>query len=76
MNGKIIWYRHHSGKDAAVQEHLKGKHREHCLCWQCKRLFPDEPELNCKIARILFALCQIHGIVTPVRECPVFAPVE
>lgn len=64
-------YDHH-GKDVMVRSDLKGKHREHCLCWDCTRFFPDVPEKNCKIARILYALCCIHGLCTPVWECPLF----
>ena len=67
---KIIEYNHH-GTNVKVQEHLKGKHRDHCLCWQnCKHFKAKEPEKNCEIARLLYAACIAFNIVTPVWECP------
>ena len=30
----IVKYKHH-GVNVSVREDLKGKHREHCLCWIC-----------------------------------------
>ena len=41
------------GKELNVQEHLLGKHREHCLCWfGCKHFKPNTPE-NCEVAQKL-----------------------
>jgi len=40
--GNIIKYIHH-GETVSVEKHLKGKHREHCLCWQnCKNFKPED----------------------------------
>jgi len=61
-------YNHH-GTVVTVQKGDKGKHRNHCLCWQCERFCPWDTRLNCSIARILFSLCVIFNIVTPVWEC-------
>lgn len=68
----IEWYEHH-GKKVAVEDFLKGKHRQHCLCWICDNFTPDNRETNCPIASKLFALCVEYNLVTPVYECPVFA---
>ena len=47
----------------------KGKHRDHCLCWQCGLFCPWDTKLNCTIANILYSLCVIFNTVTPVWEC-------
>ena len=56
----------------AVFEPDAGRHREHCLCYTCRRFMPntDDPRDNCPIANLVFAVCVAHGIVAPVRECP------
>ena len=60
----------HHGKQVVVISDLKGKHREHCLCFGgCKHFKPGEPD-NCEIANDNFQLCLKHNIVTPVFECP------
>ena len=67
----IVKYNHH-GVDVSVFDNLKGKHREHCLCFQqCKFFKPDTPE-NCTIAQANFKNCVRWSIVTPVYECPVY----
>jgi len=67
----ITLYEHH-GKEVFVEERLRGKHREHCLCHQCAFLDVEDRENNCPIARTLYAMCCEFNIVTPVWECPVF----
>ena len=66
--GRIIKYNHHSEEEVSVQEHLKGRHREHCLCHQNCRWFA--PHRICQISKILYELCINWNIVTPVWECP------
>jgi hypothetical protein len=57
------------GKELSVQEHLNGRHREHCLCWQnCKYFKPDTPE-NCDVAQKLYEFDKENGVTTPVWEC-------
>lgn len=71
-------YEHH-GALVAVQSHLKGRHTEHCLCYQgCVHFKPGKPG-NCEIAQANFETCVDHGLVLPVWECPkwsVIAPEE
>jgi len=69
----IIVYEHH-GNRVAVQEELKGTHREHCLCYGCDNFKPGTEE-NCDIAEAVYENCVDFGIVTPVWECPDFAKV-
>lgn len=69
--GKIIKYQHY-GVEVFVDEDLKGKHREHCLCFRCQRFNPDEPDQNCKIAELNYRNCRLNGLVLPVYECPEF----
>jgi len=69
-------YNHH-GEDVHVQPHLKGRHREHCLCYGCSKFTPaGEPGERCSIADDVFVNCQKHGIVSPIWECPNFEPKE
>lgn len=62
----------HFGHTVAVRADLKGRHQDHCLCWQgCSRLHPGQAK-NCAIAQALFELdCAAH-VITPVWECPHF----
>lgn len=68
--GIIDRYYHH-GEYVAVDLDLKGKHREHCLCFRCPRFKPDTPE-NCDIAELLFRIDVLFHLVTPVWECAKF----
>ena len=63
-------YEHHE-TEVSVQTHLEGKHREHCLCWQkCKFFKPEDRMGNCPIANLLFSVCVLCDLTTPVWECP------
>ncbi len=68
---KIERYNHH-GTWMAVRSNLKGKHREHCLCFICNKFDIKDREKNCPIANILYRLCVLTEIVTPVWECKGF----
>ncbi len=62
----------HHGRDVAVIRDFKGRHREMCLCFRgCDFFKPDHPD-NCGIAKANYELCQRHGLVAPVMECPRF----
>ena len=75
MAPNIVRYEHH-GWMVSVQDHLKGKHQEHCLCWRCKRFNPDEPQHHCPVARELFEFDVRNGCVTPMWECSIFVENE
>lgn len=69
-----IKYEHH-GINVSVRKDLKGKHREYCLCYDCRKFIPIElpyGKENCPIASLLFAVDKEHGITTPVWECKEF----
>ena len=68
---EIIKYNHH-GKDVFVKGDLKGKHRNYCLCFECKKLNITDRDKNCHIANIIFDNCVKYGITTPVFECGEF----
>jgi len=72
---KFEVYKHH-GYDVFVRSDLKGKHREHCLCYSCAYFRPDDREDNCTIANLVYYLCVALHVTLPVWECPVrdFAP--
>jgi len=67
--GIAIKYEHH-GKEVWVNEDLRGKHREHCLCWKCSKFQPSNRDANCPIANAVFSLCVLEDLVLPVWECP------
>jgi len=60
----------HHGRPVWVRSDLKGKHREHCLCFAGCKLFHPGSDDNCEIAQALFTNCVNLGVVTPVWECP------
>lgn len=70
----------HYGNEVWVRQDLKGKHREHCLCWSCNKFKPNEEHApgtnlsgeNCPIANKVFDICRTEGLVLPVWECPKF----
>ena len=66
----IITYEHHETK-VFVDERLKGKHRENCLCWKCDSFKPGTPQ-NCPKAQKLYRICVDEGMTTPVFECPAY----
>jgi hypothetical protein len=68
---KIVRYTHF-GQEVYVQRHLKGKRREHCLCWLCAKFEPDDRARNCPIASLLYAVDVATNLVTPVWECREF----
>ena len=68
---KIVSYKHWGGK-VFVRKDLLGKHREHCLCWECMKFLPNNRVDNCPIANLNYALDVLTHIVTPVWECPEF----
>jgi len=69
--GKIVGYLHH-GLYVFVDEELKGKHREHCLCFRCEHFTPEDREGNCRLAELNFANCRLNNMVLPVYECHEF----
>ena len=68
----IGWYEHH-GVKVAVRECLKGKHREHCLCFWCAKFSPETDD-NCEIAQATYENCVRFNTTTPMWECPEYEP--
>lgn len=68
---KVIKYNHH-GNEVFVLNGKEGKHRDHCLCWCCGKFYsePEDMHQNCPIAKLLFSICVLLKLVTPVWECP------
>ena len=66
---KIIKYIHH-GTEVSVQSHLKGNHKEYCLCYCDCVYFKPGTDDNCEIAKANYELCVKYNLVTPVFECP------
>lgn len=68
---KVVQYTHR-GNRVFARKDLKGKHREHCLCYSCACFSPADIASNCPIANDISHLCTTYGIATPVYECPDF----
>jgi hypothetical protein len=71
VSDKFEQYEHH-GVAVWVRKDLKGKHREHCLCFSCANFKPGTPEGNCPKANLNYAVCIAEGMTLPVYECPDF----
>jgi hypothetical protein len=67
---KYEQYIHHN-IPVMVRKSLRGKHRDYCLCWDCRHFMPGD-KLNCPAAKELHEFCQKWGMTTPVFECPNF----
>lgn len=63
----------HHGREVAVCSELRGKHREHCLCYACGAFYAEP---KCPIASALYAFDCTHGVTTPVWECASWGPVQ
>ena len=72
--GEIIRYVHHD-VEVCVDEDLRGKHREHCLCYSCDFFNPGQVN-NCRIAQRLYELVVEENLVTPVYECAAYQNVN
>jgi len=74
---EVIRYDHTWGErivNVAVFADLRGKHREHCLCFAgCMFFHPGEAN-NCEIAQTNFENCVRFDVVLPVYECPKYRP--
>ena len=71
MSGKFEQYDHH-GRMVWAMKDLRGKHRQHCLCFSCANFKPGLPESNCPLANLNYAVCLAEGLTLPVYECPKF----
>lgn len=70
---KIVeYYKHHGEKSVAVFSEVKGKHREHCLCYECEKMKKGGAEGQCEIAQAVYDNCVKYDLVSPVYECPEF----
>ena len=68
-------YEHH-GALVWVNEEMRGRHSEFCLCYSCAIFNPGAPETNCPIANLVYAACIAFDLVLPVWECPQFRSLE
>ncbi len=59
----------HYGHVVWVSPLLEEIRREECLCWNCSRLKPGQPD-NCSIAESLYGICVRENVATPVTRCP------
>ena len=62
---KYTKYNHH-GCDVTVLTKNKGKHRDNCLCFDCKMWW------GCTVRKKLYAMCVQYNFAAPVWECKSF----
>jgi len=65
-----VYYRHHDAS-VWVRQDLKGRHREHCLCYECSKFKPGKQD-HCRRAIDNYDWCVKYDMVSPVWECPSF----
>lgn len=61
-----------NGKKAWVRADLKGRQKEFCLCWDCRRFNPGLESKGCPIIKMVLDLAAASNIVLPVWECGAF----
>ena len=61
-----------NGKTAWVRSDLKGKQKEYCMCWDCKKFNPTTDDKGCSIIKNVLSLANNSNIVLPVWECGIF----
>jgi len=67
------YYHHDPVQPVWVMSHLKGTHRDCCLCYVCDKFNPGK-ENNCPKAQELYEYCVKHNMTTPVFECTSLVP--
>lgn len=65
-HGHLVWTK-------TAYEGINGRA---CLCYGCALFKPNERENNCSIAEEVYKRCVLHGLTTPVTECPKFEAVD
>ncbi len=68
-DGDVVSCEHH-GEVVWGREGQLGQHRRYCLCRDCGRFCPEDPEENCDIAAAFFRLCVLTGCTAPIFSCP------
>ncbi len=61
-NGKTVWAR----------ADMKGKQKEYCICWACRKFEPEAVDKGCPIIRSVLGLAADTGTILPVWACPEF----
>jgi len=64
----------HYGQKVQTDVEYDQMRRERCLCFTCVYFKPHDPEANCRIAALLYAVCRETGIAAGVSRCPVYVP--
>ena len=61
-----------SGKTAWVRSDLKGRQKQFCMCWDCRRFSPESEDKGCPVIRQVLKVAADSNIVLPVWECELF----
>jgi hypothetical protein len=62
--GKQVW------ENALFEDQRRGN----CMCHQCKRMKPGEPD-HCQIASKFYEICKDHGCAFILTRCEDWVPV-
>lgn len=63
------------GKQVWAHDVMDGQRREHCLCMNCDKMKPGEPD-HCRIAQKGYELCVTENVAFMMTRCPYWAPKE
>ncbi len=55
-----------------VRTDLDGRHKEHCMCWDCASFKPEREDKGCAVIQQVLGLAAKENIVLPVWECARF----
>lgn len=62
------------GKEVWENDKFEDQRKENCMCLQCGRMKPSQPEKHCKIASKFFEICKEHGCAFILTRCTDWIP--
>ena len=65
----------HYGQTVWVNPTTEPLRREECLCLNCDRLKPGQPD-NCPVAQAFYEACVKGNVALAVTRCPEWRPKE
>ena len=63
----------HYGTKVWVNPTTEAVRKEECLCWNCEKLKPNQPD-NCVKAEKLYQICKTEDLAVITCRCPAWEP--
>lgn len=73
VRGLTVLQEEHYGRNVWTNRLMDEARREHCLCLNCARMKPGEPD-HCEIAQDLYAVSKTHDTAMMITRCPDWTP--